>query len=168
MNSSPFSVVSRLPGCGSPCSNCSVPRSPTLAQPSQRVAQQLAVPLGERRRADAVRHELVGRVDAIGEVRRRDIERAHSGVQPLERDRVVGWRDPPRRRFVVAPQRDHEAITLVDAGLHPRLKSRHRAPGFREPLSKLDFELLRPDVATGATWARTSHGSSRSVSLFEF
>ena len=25
--------------------------------------------------------------------------------------------------------------------LNPRLKSSHRAPGFREPLSKLDFEL---------------------------
>jgi hypothetical protein len=33
------------------------------------------------------------------------------------------------------------AITLVDARRHSRLKSRHGALGFREPLSKLDFEL---------------------------
>ncbi len=29
----------------------------------------------------------------------------------------------------------------MDVWLHSRLKSSHRAPGFREPLSKLDFEL---------------------------
>ena len=49
---------------------------------------------------------------------------------------------PPRRRgFVVGPQRDHEAVTLVDAWLDSRLESSHRAPGFGEPLGKLDFEL---------------------------
>ena len=41
----------------------------------------------------------------------------------------------------VGPQRDREAITLLDAWPHSRLKSRHRALRFREPLSKLDFEL---------------------------
>jgi hypothetical protein len=30
---------------------------------------------------------------------------------------------------------------LVDARLHSRLKSSHRAPGTGEPLSNLDFEL---------------------------
>ena len=29
----------------------------------------------------------------------------------------------------------------MDAWLHSRLESNHRAPGFREPPSKLDFEL---------------------------
>ena len=60
------------------------------AHPSQRVAQQLAVPLGERRRADAVRDEPEGRVDAIGEPWSRHLQRAHAGVQPLESARVVG------------------------------------------------------------------------------
>ena len=32
-------------------------------------------------------------------------------------------------------------ITLVDAWLDSRLKSSHRALGFGEPLSKLDFEV---------------------------
>ena len=43
--------------------------------------------------------------------------------------------------FVVGPQRDHEAITLIDTWVHSGLKSSHRAAGFGEPLSKLDFEL---------------------------
>ena len=43
--------------------------------------------------------------------------------------------------FVVGPHRDHEAITLVDAWLHPRLESSHRARKFGETLCELDFEL---------------------------
>jgi hypothetical protein len=43
--------------------------------------------------------------------------------------------------LVVGPQRDHEAITLIDAWLHSRLKSSHRTLRFREPLSKIDLEL---------------------------
>jgi hypothetical protein len=35
--------------------------------------------------------ELLGLVDAIREVWRRDIELAHAGMQPLERSGVVGW-----------------------------------------------------------------------------
>ena len=63
-------------------------------------------------------------------------------MQPLERIRVVGRRDLSRRhRFVVGPQRDHEAVTLVDARLHSRLERSHGALGFGEPLRKLDLEL---------------------------
>ena len=75
-------------------------------------------------------------------MRRRDIELAQAGMQPLERIGVVGWWYLSRcPGFVVGPKRDHEAITLIDARLHSRLKSSHRTPGFREPLSKLDLEL---------------------------
>ena len=84
----------------------------------------------------------MGLLDPIREVRRRDIEQAHACVQPPERIGVVGrWDLSMRRRFVVGPQRDYEAIALVDAWLDSRLKSSHRAPGFGEPSSKLDFEL---------------------------
>jgi len=63
-------------------------------------------------------------------------------MEAIEQVRIVGWRKLSRRyRFVVAPQRDREAVTLVDAWLHPRLRSAHRVLGFGEPLSKLDFEL---------------------------
>jgi hypothetical protein len=63
-------------------------------------------------------------------------------MQPLERSGIVGWFRLSRGSgFVVGPQRDHEAITPIGAWLHSRLESSHRAPGFSEPLSKLDFEL---------------------------
>jgi hypothetical protein len=41
----------------------------------------------------------------------------------------------------MGPQRDHEAITLIDAWLHSTLKSSHRTSGIEELLSKLEFEL---------------------------
>ena len=80
--------------------------------------------------------------DSIREVRRRQIDLAHAGMLPLERLRILGWRDVSRRhRLVVGPQRDREAVTHVDARLHPRLKLCHRAAGFGEPPTDLDFEL---------------------------
>jgi hypothetical protein len=55
-------------------------------------------------------------------------------MQPFERVRVVGWRElSGRHRFVVGPQRDHKAVTYVDARRDPRLKRCYGAPGFREP-----------------------------------
>jgi len=63
-------------------------------------------------------------------------------MQPLERLGILGWRDVSRRhRLVVGPQGDREAVTQVDARLHPRLKLSHRALGFGEPPSDLDLEL---------------------------
>src|ERR1700735_5604056 len=58
-------------------------------QVSQRVAEELPVPVGERRSAVAVRDEPLSLLDPVPEVRRRDIERAQAGVQPLERTGVV-------------------------------------------------------------------------------
>ena len=54
---------------------------------------------------------------------------------PRERIRVVGCWDLRRHRFVVGPQRDHEAVMLVDAWLRPRLQGSYRTPGFGEPQS---------------------------------
>jgi hypothetical protein len=63
-------------------------------------------------------------------------------MQLLERLRILGWRDVSRwHRLVVGPQRDREAVTHVDARLHPRLKLGHGASGVGEPPSDLDFEL---------------------------
>jgi hypothetical protein len=53
-------------------------------------AEQLPVRVGERRSVVAACHELLGLFDPIREVRRRDIERAHAGMQPPERIGVVG------------------------------------------------------------------------------
>ena len=88
------------------------------------------------------RYQPLSPLDSIREVRRKDIEVAHAGMQPLERSGVVSGCDLMGcRSFVVGPQRDRETITLVDAWLHSRLKSGRRAPGSGQPLSKSDFEL---------------------------
>jgi len=63
-------------------------------------------------------------------------------MQTFERTRVGGWRDRLRcNGSVVLPKRHCEAVTLVDARLHSRLKNSHRALSFGELLSKVDFEL---------------------------
>ena len=60
------------------------------SQPSQCAGEQLPIRVGELRREIATRDELLGLGDSIREVRRRDIERAHAGVQALERVGVGG------------------------------------------------------------------------------
>ena len=62
-------------------------RSP---QASQRVAEQLPVRVRERRSEVAARNELLRLRNSIREVRRRDIDLPHTGMQPRERIRVVG------------------------------------------------------------------------------
>ena len=88
-------------------------------------------------------------------------------MQSLERIRVHGWGDLPGcHRFVVSPQRDGEAITLIDARLRPGVQSSHRALGFGEPPGQPDLELC--DLMR--YWrerATMSQGSRRTVSLFE-
>ena len=63
-------------------------------------------------------------------------------MQLPERIGVVGWWDRSRCHwFVVGPQGDGEAIPLIDEWLDSRLESGHRASGFDQVLSELDFEL---------------------------
>ena len=143
MNSSPFFVFSKLPGCGSPCSSCSgAPRSDRTPQASQRVAEKLPTRLIKLWRVRAVADQPLRFGNSIREVRRCQIDLAHAGMVPLECLRVLGWRDVSRRhRLVVRPQRDREAVTHVDTGLHPRFERFHRAAGFGKPPTDLDFEL---------------------------
>jgi hypothetical protein len=111
-------------------------------QLSQRVDQKLSICIPELRSVGAVANQPLRLRDSIREVRRREIDLPHASVQPLERLRILGWRNILRRyRLVVGPQRDDEAVTHVDARLHPRLKCSHRAIGFSKPPSNLDFEL---------------------------
>jgi hypothetical protein len=118
------------------------------SQALQRGAEKRPVSVGERRRLIAARNEVLSLCNSIGEMRRRDIERPHAAMKPLERRCVVGWRDRfMRYGFVVGPQRDHEAVPLVGAWRDARLESRHRAAGCGQPLRKLDFE--RCDVLPG-------------------
>jgi hypothetical protein len=60
------------------------------SQASQRIGEELPVRAGERRSVIAARDELLSMLDSIREVRRRDIEPAHAGMQPLERTGVAG------------------------------------------------------------------------------
>jgi hypothetical protein len=112
-----------------------------LLQASQCVAEKLPIRVSECRSAVAAPNQPLSLGDSIREVRRRDIDLPHAGMQPLERVCILGWRDRSRQhRLVVDPQRDHEAVTHVDARLHARLKRSHWARGFRKSLRKLDFE----------------------------
>src|SRR5436309_798219 len=54
-------------------------------QASQRVAEKLPVRVGERRSMGAVVNQPLRLRDSIREVRRRHIDLAHAGMQPLER-----------------------------------------------------------------------------------
>jgi hypothetical protein len=111
-------------------------------QRSQRVTQKLPVRIPEVRSVGTVANQPLRLRDAIREVRRREIDLPHASVQPLESLRIVGWRDIWRRhRFEVGPHVDYEAVTQVDAWLDSRFKRNHRAIGFSEPPSDLDFEL---------------------------
>ena len=113
-----------------------------LSHVSEGADQKLSVVVGERGCAVFARDKVLGLRDSIREVRRRDVLPSHALMQPLEGLRVVGWRDVVLRcpGLVVGPQRHREAVTLVDARLHPRLESGHGAVGSSEPLSEVDFE----------------------------
>ena len=141
-------------------------RSP---QASQRVAEKLPVRVGELRSVVAARNESLRLRDSIREVRRREIDLPHAGMQALERVRVVGRRDLSRRhRFVVGPHVHDEAVTHVDAWLDSRLKRSHRALGFREPLGKLDLELVRSlDTPRARPGRRRRKASAEATSRFE-
>ena len=91
----PFLRLSKLPGCGSPCSSCSAaPRSIDRApQASQRVAEKLPVRVIKLRCLGAVADQPLRLRDSIREVRRSHIDLPHAGMQPLERLRILGWRD---------------------------------------------------------------------------
>jgi hypothetical protein len=59
------------------------------SQASERVAEELPIRVGEHRRLVAIRNELLRLLNAIREVRRRESELTHAGMQPIERTGVV-------------------------------------------------------------------------------
>jgi hypothetical protein len=112
------------------------------AQVSQRVPEELSVGIGELRSTASIRNERLGLRHSIGEVRRRHVHLPHPGMKPRERVCVLGRRGlSSRRRLVVGPERDREAVTHVDTWLHSWLEGNGGASGCCEPLRKLDFEL---------------------------
>jgi hypothetical protein len=73
-------------------------------------------------------------------------------MQALERVRVDGCRKlRGRPRLVVCrPHTHREAVTNVGAGLHPGLKSSHRAAGVGETPNDLYFEFRAPGMRHGS------------------
>src|SRR5262245_53612018 len=82
-------------------------------------------------------------------------------MQPLERIRVGGRRDLWRLHGCVeGPERHREAVTLISAWLHSRVRSGNRALGVGELSSKVDFERrnLMPymgDSSKDVAWKQT-------------
>lgn len=116
-------------------------------RPSQVVDQKLSVLVSQRRRAVPAGYELLSLIDSIHEVRCGGVESAHPGMKSRERVSVVAGEGLGRRhRLVVSPQRQSEAVRLVDARLDSRIGSghgtRHRVEAFRQ------LDLERGDLAT--------------------
>jgi hypothetical protein len=111
------------------------------SQASQRVAEQLTVCVREIGSVVVAPDQPLRFRDSICEVRRRNVDLPHAGMESLERVRVLGGSDLSRRYgFVVGPERDYEAVTHVDLRLDARVERGDWALGFREPPSKLNFE----------------------------
>jgi hypothetical protein len=111
-------------------------------QVSQGLGQKVPLRAGKLGGLGAVADQPLRLCDSIREAWRRHIDLPHAGMQPLERLRILGWRDVFRRHtLVVCPQGDREAVTHVDARLHPRVKLAHWAVGLGELPSDVDFEL---------------------------
>jgi hypothetical protein len=108
----------------------------------QRVAQKVAVRIPKIRGLGAVAHQRLRLRNAIGEVGRNEIALPHASVQALKRLRILGWRDITQEYgLVVSPQCGDEAVSHVDARLHPWIERSYWTIGFGEPTSDLDFEL---------------------------
>ena len=152
-------AVQQLLGCA-PIDDCA-PQVP------QRVAEKLPVRVSKLRCLGAVADQPLRLRDSIREVRRSQIDLPHAGMQPLERLRILGWRDVSRRhRLVVGPQRDREAVTHVDARLHPRLKLCHRAIAFRRAVERPRLRTRRLPDALHAPPEQERHkaaGAQRAV-----
>jgi hypothetical protein len=119
-----------------------VPLTNRPRQLPQCVAQKLAVRIPKIRGLGAVADQRLRLRDAIREVGRNEIPFPHATVQTLKRLRILGWRDGTEGYgLVVGPQSGDEAVSHVDARLHPRIERSYGTIGFGEPPSDLDFEL---------------------------
>ena len=108
---------------GAPLDDC-------LAHVPQCFPQELAVCISERWRVCGAFDQALRLCDAIREVRRLKLYIPQARVQPLQRPGVLGRGGLSRwYRLVVAPERDGEPVTEVDARLDSRIEHGHRAIG---------------------------------------
>lgn len=132
------------------------------AHRSQRRSEQIAVRAGDLRVVVRVIDQPLRLVDSIHEVRHPmlgELGLSHAGVHLLERAGVLIGRDVGRRYgFVVGPERDRKAVSLVDARLDARIEHRDWRTGVGEASSHLDLEpgavLPRPRRDSGEYIAR--------------
>src|SRR5437588_3247137 len=110
-------------------------------QTLQRLAEKFPVRVNKPWGLGAVTEQRLCLRDAISEMRRRPLDLLHAGMQPHERLRILRWRDWGRQGLVVGPKGDDEAVTQVDARLHPRIERGHRAAGCCQAPSDLNFEF---------------------------
>ena len=111
------------------------------AKAAQRVRQEFPICVDELRTLRTVSDDRLRFFDSLREVWCRRIELPHACVQAFERLRVLGQRGVGRRqRLVVPPICDREAVTDMNARLHPRLEHSDRAVGLLKPPCHLDFE----------------------------
>ena len=110
------------------------------SQALQGVAEKLPIRVGERRSVIPAVAQALSFRDSISELRCRDIDLPHSGMQALEGMGVVGWQDLSHW-LVVGPEVHYEAVTHVDAWLGSRVKRSHRALGSRELLGQFNLEF---------------------------
>ena len=144
-----------------------VTRGNHLFQASQRLAEQFAIRIGELRRLLTVRNELLGLIDTIGEVWRRNNQLAHARMEAYQRVSVVdGW-NLRRDGLVIRPQREGELVPFVDARLDPRFESSDRASHCRQMTGKINLELgamgCRPHVRDNVTRKQTQRELVRVV-----
>ena len=120
----------------------SAPATDRATQPAERVAEEFPVGTEQRWSPLPVANLSLRIGDSIGEVRRVQIGLAEGGMQPHKCARILGWCDLRSRGLVVGPERDGEAIPQIDPVFGPGLKHfSHRAIGFGETASNLNFEL---------------------------
>src|SRR3954453_13986354 len=75
-------------------------------------------------------------------MRCRDIDGPHGDVKPRERVSVIGWRKlAARLGLVPGPERDREAVSLVDARHHSWIENSPGAVRCRQACSKANLEL---------------------------
>src|SRR5262249_8210479 len=100
-------------------------RADLMCLASQRAAEKLPSRVFEPWRSVRARNGLLSSRESVREVRTSQIAPRHTGMQPLERLRVIGWCDLLTYLLVVRPERDHEPAPLIDARLHSGHESRN-------------------------------------------
>jgi hypothetical protein len=111
------------------------------AKAAQRVGQEFPICVDELRTLRTVSDDRLRFFNSIREVWCRRIELPHACVQAFERLRVLSGRGFGRRQgLVVRPICDREAVTYMNARLHPGLEHSDRAVGLLKPPCHLDFE----------------------------